>query len=217
MLDIQCYSIAETANVKIMGIITDQPLNYCDCQKLGILCLAGIQCTTIEGYSKGYNYDVGKTFTGEDDHAWNAVFLDGKWHLLDSNDLGTRDPKSHPQHVPTSLGQITLDAHIGVVFIAHSGLVNCGYVEFYFFTHPTLFINNHFPNDEKWQLISPKISLKIFENMVFRTGEFYDIGLTYIHPEVQVVSTDAARPDKLFQQLLFLFLVSLPLFSLSKI
>lgn len=63
------------------------------------------------------------------------------------------------------------------------------YVEFYFFTHPTLFINNHFPMEEKWQLISPRISLKIFENMVFRTGDFFEMGLKYIHPDVQVIST----------------------------
>ncbi|XP_060689956.1 kyphoscoliosis peptidase [Hemiscyllium ocellatum] len=138
----------------------------------GLFCemcsLAGVQCTIIEGYSKGYNYDVGKKFTGEADHAWNAVFLDGKWHLLDST-WGAG-------HVNDTCSKFTFK-----------------YVEFYFLTHPTLFINNHFPNDEKWQLISPKIPLKIFENMVFRTGEFYDIGLTYIHPEVQVVSTVNGR------------------------
>ncbi|XP_078420757.1 kyphoscoliosis peptidase-like [Cetorhinus maximus] len=138
----------------------------------GLFCqmcsFAGIECTTIEGYSKGYNYDIGKKFVGDADHAWNAVFLDGKWHLLDST-WGAG-------HVNETCTKFTFK-----------------YVEFYFFTHPTLFINNHFPIDEKWQLISPKIPLKIFENMVFRTGEFYDIGLTYIHPDVQVVSTVNGR------------------------
>ncbi|XP_072331061.1 kyphoscoliosis peptidase-like isoform X6 [Scyliorhinus torazame] len=138
----------------------------------GLFCemcsLAGIECTTIEGYSKGYNYEIGKTFSGEPDHAWNAVFLDGRWHLLDST-WGAG-------HVNETCTKFTFK-----------------YVEFYFFTHPTLFINNHFPTDENWQLVSPKISLKVFENMVFRTGEFYDIGLTYIHPDVQVVSTVNGR------------------------
>ncbi|XP_059843487.1 kyphoscoliosis peptidase-like [Hypanus sabinus] len=67
------------------------------------------------------------------------------------------------------------------------------YVEFYFFTHPSLFINNHFPMEEKWQLITPRISLKIFEDMVFRTGDFFEMGLMYIHPDVQLISTVNGR------------------------
>ena len=38
----------------------------------------------LSGYSKGYGYKMGQTFTGDSDHAWNAVYLDGRWHLLDS-------------------------------------------------------------------------------------------------------------------------------------
>ncbi|XP_067851766.1 kyphoscoliosis peptidase-like isoform X5 [Heptranchias perlo] len=138
----------------------------------GLFCqmcsIAGIECTEIEGYSKGYNYDVGKKFKGDADHSWNAVFLEGKWHFLDST-WGAG-------HVNETCTKFTYK-----------------YVEFYFFTHPTLFINNHFPMEEKWQLISPRISLKIFENMLFRTGDFYDLGLAYIHPDVQVVSTVNGR------------------------
>uniref|UniRef100_UPI00398F58ED kyphoscoliosis peptidase n=1 Tax=Pristiophorus japonicus TaxID=55135 RepID=UPI00398F58ED len=138
----------------------------------GLFCemcrIAGIACTEIEGYSKGYNYDVGKKFKGEADHAWNAVFLGGRWHLLDST-WGAG-------HVNDTCTKFTYK-----------------YVEFYFFTHPSLFINNHYPMEEKWQLISPKIPLRIFENMVFRTGDFYNIGLTYIHPDVQIISTVNGR------------------------
>lgn len=46
--------------------------------------IAGIQCMKLSGYSKGYGYKMGQTFTGDSDHAWNAVYLDGRWHLLDS-------------------------------------------------------------------------------------------------------------------------------------
>jgi len=38
----------------------------------------------LSGYSKGYGYKIGQTFQGNSDHAWNAVYLDGRWHLLDS-------------------------------------------------------------------------------------------------------------------------------------
>ncbi|XP_078059150.1 kyphoscoliosis peptidase isoform X3 [Mustelus asterias] len=160
----------------------------------GLFCemcsLAGIECTTIEGYSKGYNYDVGKKFTGDADHAWNAVFLEGKWHLLDSTwGAGHVNETCTKFTFKCASPQILEGGNTG----GEGGEEGIWYVEFYFFTHPTLFINNHFPIEEKWQLISPKISLKIFENMVFRTGEFYDIGLTYIHPDVQAVSTVNGR------------------------
>lgn len=39
---------------------------------------------TVPGYSKGFGYQLGQSFSGEFDHAWNAVFLEGRWHLVDS-------------------------------------------------------------------------------------------------------------------------------------
>lgn len=38
----------------------------------------------LSGHSKGNGYKMGQTFTGDSDHTWNAVYLDGRWHLLDS-------------------------------------------------------------------------------------------------------------------------------------
>lgn len=46
--------------------------------------IAGVQCVTVPGYSKGFGYQLGQSFSGEFDHAWNAVFLEGRWHLVDS-------------------------------------------------------------------------------------------------------------------------------------
>lgn len=46
--------------------------------------IAGVQCVTVPGYSKGFGYQTGQSFSGEFDHAWNAVYLEGHWHLLDS-------------------------------------------------------------------------------------------------------------------------------------
>lgn len=39
---------------------------------------------TVPGYSKGFGYQTGQSFSGEFDHAWNAVYLEGRWHLVDS-------------------------------------------------------------------------------------------------------------------------------------
>ena len=43
-----------------------------------------MQCVTVPGYSKGFGYQTGQSFSGEFDHAWNAVYREGRWHLVDS-------------------------------------------------------------------------------------------------------------------------------------
>lgn len=48
------------------------------------LSLAGVQCMNLSGYCKGHGYRAGQTFAGDYDHAWNAVYLEGQWHLVDS-------------------------------------------------------------------------------------------------------------------------------------
>ncbi|MFA7272629.1 MAG: transglutaminase domain-containing protein [Crocinitomicaceae bacterium] len=51
---------------------------------MDILCdYAGITNTTITGYAKEMNFDVGDPIYF-DNHAWNAVKLDGNWHLYDA-------------------------------------------------------------------------------------------------------------------------------------
>ena len=47
------------------------------------LCnMQNIPCEIIGGYAKGYGYDVGDKFY-ESNHEWVAVFVAGKWQLLD--------------------------------------------------------------------------------------------------------------------------------------
>ncbi|XP_051779518.1 kyphoscoliosis peptidase-like [Erpetoichthys calabaricus] len=126
---------------------------------------AEIPCEEVSGYAKGYNYNIGDHFTGSSDHAWNAVYLEGQWHLLDST----------------------------------WGAGNCGvkefrfsfeYNEYYFLTHPALFIHNHFPEDKKWQLLNSTVSLKEFEKSLTVKGAFYNLGLTTIKPDMSEIKTE---------------------------
>ncbi|XP_054022149.1 kyphoscoliosis peptidase [Dryobates pubescens] len=126
--------------------------------------LAGIQCMKLFGYSKGNGYRTGQTFTGDSDHAWNAVYLDGRWHLLDST-WGSGS-------VDDSFTKFTFR-----------------YNEFYFLTHPALFINNHFPDNSNWQLLKPALTLKDFENNLLRNSNFYTLGLLAAHPQTAVIQT----------------------------
>ncbi|KAM8952356.1 uncharacterized protein RCH25_043145 [Pelodytes ibericus] len=126
--------------------------------------LAGIQCVKIGGYSKGYSYIVGQTFSGETNHAWNAVYLNRKWHLLDSTwGAGFADRSSKT--------------------------FSFRYNEFYFLTHPALFIEEHFPDNQNWQLLQVPLSLKQFEGNLCRKSSFYNAGLIALHPETLQVET----------------------------
>ncbi|XP_032767090.1 kyphoscoliosis peptidase isoform X2 [Rattus rattus] len=112
--------------------------------------VAGVQCVTVSGYSKGFGYKTGQSFSGEFDHAWNAVYLEGRWHLIS---------------------------------------LHSSYNEFYFLTHPALFIEDHFPDNKNWQLLKPPQSLRQFENNMYHKSEFYNKGMLSAHPETPMIRT----------------------------
>ncbi|XP_061492569.1 kyphoscoliosis peptidase [Rhineura floridana] len=126
--------------------------------------IAGVQCMNLSGYSKGHGYRTGQTFTGEYDHAWNAVYLDGRWHLVDS-----------------TWGSGSIDECFSKFTFRYN--------EFYFLTHPALFINNHFPDNSNWQLLKPTVTLKQFESNMLYKSDFYKMGLLTALPETPVIQT----------------------------
>ncbi|XP_053159218.1 kyphoscoliosis peptidase-like isoform X3 [Hemicordylus capensis] len=105
----------------------------------GKMCsIAGIECKKLSGFAKGKKKLKGFK---NPNHSWNAVYLDGRWHLLDST-WGS-----------------------GYVTNSSSKFVFC-YNEFYFLTHPAFFIDNHFPEDPKWQLLKPALTLEQYADDV---------------------------------------------------
>ncbi|KAJ8357418.1 hypothetical protein SKAU_G00202120 [Synaphobranchus kaupii] len=125
----------------------------------------GIECEEVSGYSKGAGYKLGAHFSGNGDHAWNGVRLEGRWHLLDSTWGAGNTSKN-------------------------SSKFKFEYNEFYFLTHPALFAGDHFPLDAKWQLLTPPISLKQFENTVHLRSGFYNSGLLTTHPGNSLIQSD---------------------------
>lgn len=63
------------------------------------------------------------------------------------------------------------------------------YNEFYFLTHPALFINNHFPDNSNWQLLKPTVTLKQFESNMLYKSDFYKMGVLAAHPETPIIQT----------------------------
>ncbi|KAM4695559.1 uncharacterized protein O3C94_005824 isoform 2-T2 [Discoglossus pictus] len=126
--------------------------------------LAGIHCMKIGGYSKGLCYEAGQIFSEETNHAWNAVYLNKRWHLLD-----------------TTWGAGYADRN--------SNAFSFRYNEFYFLTHPALFIEEHFPDNQNWQLLQVPLSVKQFEGSLRHKSSFYNAGLMASYPETLQVET----------------------------
>jgi len=109
-----------------------------------ILKKLGIDIVKLSGYAKGLSYSPGDRFQ-KTNHAWNAIKIDGAWHLFDS-----------------TWGAGSVD---GKKFIKE-------YKEFWFDTPPELFVLSHLPEEPGWTLLNRTISLSEFEQMpYFKNGD----------------------------------------------
>jgi hypothetical protein len=95
----------------------------------------GITSTVISGYSKG-TPTSSEDFT-KPDHAWNAVLIEGVWHLLD---------------ITWSHNLLESTAGYGKY-----------HPEYYFLTPPRDFIKNHLPILPMWQLLDCPVSIRDFQ------------------------------------------------------
>lgn len=98
--------------------------------------LEGIPAFLISGYSKGYGYRD-RDEIKEPDHAWNAVNIDGKWHLI--------------------------DATWGSGYVNEKNRYVSKYNESFFLSNPETFIYTHLPEAPMWQLLDCPISLQDFK------------------------------------------------------
>jgi hypothetical protein len=90
------------------------------------------------------------------DHAWNAVKIDGKWQLL--------------------------DATWGAGYVEGGDDFNQVFQPGYFFTDPRIFAVNHFPKEEKWQLLDTPLAKEAFKiRPVFSYG-IPELGVLDIQP-----------------------------------
>ncbi len=98
----------------------------------------GIVCKEISGFGRtGTQPFVNSNFTIN--HAWAAVWLNGKWNLTD----------------PTWGSGYTLEGT--KQFIAATN-------DYYFFTEPQTFILDHYPKQSEWQLLKDTVSWQQFIN-----------------------------------------------------
>ncbi|HUH11891.1 MAG TPA: transglutaminase domain-containing protein [Longimicrobiales bacterium] len=98
--------------------------------------LAGLEARTLIGYAKAYGYEQGTDFRAPN-HAWNAVRIDGEWHLLD-----------------VTWGAGRIDG--GHTFVP-------AFDSYWFLTPAEEFAFTHLPLEPRWQLLPEPLSLDDFE------------------------------------------------------
>jgi len=108
------------------------------------LCNAtGVEAVKISGYAKGYGYQPGQKFF-KTDHAWNAVHIEGNWHLMD-----------------VTWGQGYGETRRGKMVARKQ------FDDYWFDAHPKEFIFTHFPEEEKWQMIEAPITKTQYEKLPY--------------------------------------------------
>lgn len=115
--------------------------------------LAGVECIKISGYGRGIGFDLFEEGRPErSNHAWNAVRVDGKWHLLD----GTWDAG----HVKNKR------------FVPR-------YSTDYLYLDPQDFLHTHLPDDSRWQLLDEPLDTEAFLDLPPLKGGFFAHGLAF--------------------------------------
>lgn len=144
--------------------------NYGDCSAKGVLsskkavcdgyaslfksmCDAvGLEAVKISGYSKGYSYKIGDKIT-KTNHAWNAVKIDKIWHLYDA----------------------TWGAGYGKTVYGKLESV-AAFEPYWFDVKSKEFIFSHLPEQSKFQLNGPPITLEQFEQMPYTQKDLFMYG-----------------------------------------
>lgn len=149
----------------------------------------GIECQEVPGHSKGIGYLQGQSLKDvKSDHLWNSVLLGGHWFLLDACWGAGRVDVQRESFVKRFLAVIEFAPPLFVEELSlklsatSPSVASKRFDDFYFLTDPEEFIESHFPDEEKWQLLDAPIPVEEFERRVFKTSAFFTMGLRLIQP-----------------------------------
>lgn len=111
---------------------------------------AFIRCEVVSGYAKSHDAAVGRI--SNSNHAWNAVYLNDTWYLVD---------------VTWSAGYM------------HKKSFVKSYSDQWFLADPVRFQDSHWPADTQWFLSEPVRSRRHFFRMPAVFEGFYHLGLEF--------------------------------------
>ncbi len=123
---------------------------------------AGLEARKVSGHARGFGYRVGQPLAGPADHAWNAVRLGGRWHLLDATwaagYLDAADRRFHRHFEP-----------------------------FFFLPDPDALLYSHLPEDPHWQLSAHPSGAEAFVRRALLRPAFFRLGLALEdHPDARI-------------------------------
>lgn len=129
---------------------------------------AGIKAEIIYGYARANN---NRRFAVN--HAWNSVYIDSTWYLLD---------------VTWASGVIT-----------YSNEYVRQYNDFYFLTPPHDFIRDHYPEDPGWTLLKDPPVYREYSQSPFRYSGYIKSGVSSYFPSKGVI--EVAVGDSIYFEL----------------
>jgi transglutaminase/protease-like cytokinesis protein 3 len=165
----------KTANDVVAEMVLRSQSAVCDgyARLFKTLCdYAGIPAVIVTGYARDEVSRSGVKFRAN--HNWNAVYTDSAWHLLD---------------VTWASGYTS---YFGDAFIQH-------FSDYYFFTDPKIFIEDHFPDDLQWTLLATPPAVKEFERAPYRPKPFIKYNIVSYQPANGLI--DAAVGDTIHIEL----------------
>ncbi|MCB9797373.1 MAG: hypothetical protein H6741_32185 [Alphaproteobacteria bacterium] len=113
--------------------------------------VTGDEVVYVTGQSRGEDGQL-----DGNDHAWNAVRVDGRWYLVDVT--WDRVPVGEDKRGPTR------------------------YRSDYLFTPPDIFINDHLPEESEWQLLADPLSMGEIIRKPVMASAFYAEGFRLVSP-----------------------------------
>lgn len=160
-------TIYKNYNDNIVKKVLREKVAICDgySRLFKTLCdYSNIKSEIVTGYIRWYSDAIGEQTKRI--HAWNAVQIDNKWYLLD---------------VTWASGY----SNTGVTKFKKE------YDEYYFLTPPDNLINDHFPLDSKWSLLSHPINLGQFYNQPYLFPAFRKYKIKSYIPSAGLIVTRA--------------------------
>jgi transglutaminase/protease-like cytokinesis protein 3 len=123
---------------------------------------ANIKSEIVTGYIRWYSDSIGEQTKRI--HAWNAVQINNKWYLLDATWAS-----GYSNAAVTNFKK--------------------EYDDYYFLTPPDKLINDHFPLDSKWTLISHPLTINEFYNQPYLFPAFRKYKIKSYKPSEGLIVT----------------------------
>ena len=137
---------------------------------------AGIEVSTVSGYSKGADYYKGGGFYRAD-HCWNVIYVDTLWYLVDPT-WGS----GYVKRIPTQLDKIKYFL-FKIPYVNKKLIFVKSPTDIYFNMLKAPFSRKHMPLDPKWQLEQYPFTIKSFENDTLK-----ELG-TYLNYKQEIINS----------------------------